>query len=362
MHILLVEPYDVGSHAAWIRGYQAHSQHEVTILSLPGQYWKWRMQGGAATLARLFLESDLQPDLILASDMLNLPAFLALTRARTANVPCAIYFHENQITYPLAAGQRKEVHFQLALINYLSALAADALFFNSQFHLESFFQGLPRVLKHYPDFTELDSIAGLRRKATVLPLGLDLRRFDPYRPPTRRDGPPLILWNHRWEYDKNPRPFLNALVRMAEAGLDFEVALTGENYRQHPEEFEAARQQLGKRVVQYGYLEHFADYARLLWEADIQVSTAYHDFFGASTCEAIYCGCLPLLPKRLNYPALVPAPFHDLCLYLEGQVGERLAELVAQPVVAPPALREHVSQFDWIRQAPRYDAALAALI
>jgi len=320
------------------------------------------MQNGAATLARLFMASDLRPDVILASDMLNLPAFLALTRSRTASVPCAVYFHENQITYPLAARQRKEVHFQLGLINYLSALAADALFFNSRFHLESFFEGLPRVLKHYPDFNELESIGSLRQKASVLPPGLDLRRFDAYRPAMCSDGPPLIVWNHRWEYDKNPRPFLNALLRLAEAGLDFRVALTGENTRQEAVEFEAARQRLGERVIQYGYVESFADYARLLWAADIQVSTAYHDFFGVSTCEAIYCGCMPLLPKRLNYPDLIPAAFHEVCLYLEGQVSERLREMVARPSPAPPALREHVSRFDWVCQAPHYDATLEALI
>jgi len=168
--------------------------------------------------------------------------------------------------------------------------------------------------------------------------------------------------NHRWEYDKNPRPFLNALLRLAEAGLDFRVALTGENTRQEAVEFEAARQRLGERVIQYGYVESFADYARLLWAADIQVSTAYHDFFGVSTCEAIYCGCMPLLPKRLNYPDLIPVAFHEACLYLEGQVSERLREMVARPSPAPPALRKHVSRFDWVCQAPHYDATLEALI
>jgi len=49
MQILLVEPYDTGSHGVWMRGYQAHSAHDVRILSLEGQFWQWRMQGGAAT-------------------------------------------------------------------------------------------------------------------------------------------------------------------------------------------------------------------------------------------------------------------------------------------------------------------------
>jgi len=47
MKILLVEPFFVGSHASWAKGYQQFSQHDVEILSLPGRHWKWRMYGGA---------------------------------------------------------------------------------------------------------------------------------------------------------------------------------------------------------------------------------------------------------------------------------------------------------------------------
>ena len=72
MKILLVEPYHTGSHASWAEGYARYSQHQVDILSLPGRFWKWRMHGGAVTLARQFLESETQPDLILATDMLDL--------------------------------------------------------------------------------------------------------------------------------------------------------------------------------------------------------------------------------------------------------------------------------------------------
>ncbi|MBN2469903.1 MAG: DUF3524 domain-containing protein, partial [Anaerolineae bacterium] len=214
MHIVLLEPYDTGSHAAWMRGYQAASTHQVSILSLPGQFWKWRMQGGAVTLAREFLQAGLRPDLIVASDMLNLATFLALTRSSTASIPVVLYFHENQLTYPLGPRQRGEIHFQLALINYVSTLAADAVYFNSRFHLESFFQALPNVLKHYPDYNELETVAHLMDRSQVLPLGLALERFDRFKPAAgtpprfKRDGRPLIVWNHRWEHDKNPRPFL----------------------------------------------------------------------------------------------------------------------------------------------------------
>ncbi len=100
MRLLLIEPYDTGSHAVWLRGYQRHSAHDVRLLTLEGKFWQWRMLGGAVTLAEQFLALDERPDLIVASDMLDLTTFLALTRPVTAHMPVAVYFHENQLTYP----------------------------------------------------------------------------------------------------------------------------------------------------------------------------------------------------------------------------------------------------------------------
>ena len=52
MKMLLIEPYYTGSHKQWADGYQKYSQHKIRILSMKGQFWKWRMHGGAVTLAR----------------------------------------------------------------------------------------------------------------------------------------------------------------------------------------------------------------------------------------------------------------------------------------------------------------------
>lgn len=360
MRILLLEPYDTGSHGVWMRGYQAHSAHEVHILSLPGQFWQWRMLGGAVTLAEEFLKLEERPDLIVASDMLDLTTFLALTRP--IQTCTAVYFHENQLTYPSGPRQKLQEHY--AFINYTSALAADAVFFNSVFHRDVFFEELPRLLKHFPDHTNLHTIDRLREKSDVLPVGLNLQRYDTYHPDTPRDPsrPPLIVWNHRWEYDKNPRQFFAALDRLADDGVPFEVALVGENTRQQPQEFEEARARLGSRVVQYGYVESFADYARLLWDAHLVISTANQDFFGISVVEAIYCGCWPVLPERLNYPALVPDAWHGETLYRDfAALVRRARARLDHPEPAPPALRAHVAAFDWRILAPQYDAAFAAV-
>ena len=66
----------------------------------------------------------------------------------------------------------------------MSALAADAIFFNSRYHLNVFFKTLPNVLKHFGDFNELQTVDILLEKSSVLSLGINLRRFDAHK-----DGP-----------------------------------------------------------------------------------------------------------------------------------------------------------------------------
>ncbi len=355
--ILILEPYDTGSHRAWMHGYQQHSAHQIDILSLPGQGWQWRMQGGAVTLARQFLESACAPDLIMASDMLDLTTFLALTRSRTAHIPAVVYFHENQLTYPPGPRQKHDLGF--GFINYASAQAADAIFFNSNFHRQAFLEELPRLLKHFPDFNELPTVEAIRAKASVLPVGLDLHRLDEYGPKPTFEVP-IILWNHRWEYDKNPLPFFKALYALMAQDVPFRVIITGENLRQKADEFEEARERLGDRLIHFGYVQRFEDYARLLWQATHVVSCAWQDFFGISMVEAIYCGCLPIMPRRLNYPDLLPVEYHPLCLYNEGEIAAALQRSLSLP--APAALRDYVSRFDWSVQGPQYDQAMQAVI
>ena len=329
MHICLIEPYDTGSHHAWLQGYARHSQHEILPLTLKGAFWKWRMHGGAVTLARKYQDQGIQADLILASDMLDLTTFLALTSQQTARTPVALYMHENQLTYPPRPGEKRDLHY--GFINYASMLCADAVLFNSLYHRDAWFDELPRLLKHFPDHNELGSISGLQERASVLSLGLELARFDEHRTHRNPSSPPLIVWNHRWEYDKNPEDFFAALYALIERGYDFEVAVLGEHFVRVPEVFGTAQERLGKRLVQFGYADSFAEYARWLWRADIAVSTAIHDFFGAAVVEAIYCDCLPILPNRLAYPQFVPgaAPRPGACMRIRQSLADKLGRALS---------------------------------
>jgi len=86
MQIVLLEPFFCGSHQQWAEGLQQNSRHEFLLLFLKGRHWKWPRHGGAVILARKFLVSRFEPDLILATDMLDLTTFLALTRKKTQNL------------------------------------------------------------------------------------------------------------------------------------------------------------------------------------------------------------------------------------------------------------------------------------
>jgi len=358
-HVLLLEPYCGGSHRAWAEGYVAHSRHDVTLLGLAARFWKWRMQGGAVNLAEKAPALQHRPDAILASDMLNLPAFLALTRDTLADVPVALYCHENQLTYPLPPGEKRDLTY--GMINWLSMLAADRVFFNSRFHLEDWFQALPNMLKHFPDYSHLHRVDDVRAKASVLPVACDLERLDGVPRSAEAGDPPLILWNQRWEYDKNPETFFRALYALMDAGMVFRVAIAGRSHRQSAPEFEAARERLGERVVHFGYAEADA-YTRLLRRADVVVSTAIHEFFGVAVVEAIYAGCFPLLPGRLSYPELLPERFHGDCLYDGlGDLVNRLRWAVAHPEAIQAAsepLRVVMRRFSWRRLSDVYDHQL----
>jgi glycosyltransferase involved in cell wall biosynthesis len=134
--------------------------------------------------------------------------------------------------------------------------------------------------------------------------------------------------------------------------------------RQQPEEFEAARERLGERVIHYGRADR-QTYHRLLWESDVVVSTARHEFFGIAIVEAIYCRCFPVLPDRLAYPDVLPSDVHAQCLYqdFEGLISH-LTWALKHPNRRnriTPILREAVAPLDWSRIAPRYDDVIESV-
>jgi len=358
MRIALIEAFFTGSHKRWAEELQSFSSHKIDIYSLKGNYWKWRMHGGAITLAKQFLEKGQQYDLILATDMMDVALFKSLISAKHNDTSIALYFHENQLCYPWSETDRdvqknRDSHY--AFINFSSALVADRIFFNSQFHKDTFLGALPNFLKGFPDYNEIDSIEKIEEKAEVLYLGMNLKKFDKYK--TKQNKKPLILWNHRWEYDKNPTDFFKALYKMQEKNLDFEVVILGENFRQIPEEFEIAKEKLKDKIVFMGFTQNFEDYASWLWKANILPVTSNQDFFGGSVVEAIYCNCYPILPDRLAYSEHLQN--NENCFY--NSLAE-LCKKLERSILSFNNLEKQnsfVKKYDWKEIIGEYDKTLS---
>jgi len=126
---------------------------------------------------------------------------------------------------------------------------------------------------------------------------------------------PRILWNHRWEYDKNPTLFFDTLVSLSEQGVQFELVILGSATSKVPDIFKSSMEKLAGRIIHSGYLDSKDDYNQMLQSCTHLPVTSNQDFFGISAVEAIAQGCIPLLPKRLAFvehldPSLYPHYFY----------------------------------------------------
>ena len=365
MRIWILEPFGSGSHQQWIDGLICHSRHQIIPLTLPGRRWKWRMHGGAVTLARRALEmatNTTPPDLLLASDMLDLAVFQGLTRRQLAHIPTAVYFHENQITYPWSQHDpdralARDRHY--GFINFTTALAADQIWFNSAFHRNSFLAKLPDFLAGFPDYQEKKSVATIAARSAVLHLGMQLKPLDTGAGTPKSFAEPLLLWNHRWEYDKNPELFFESLFQLAHEQHPFKLAMLGQRHRYVPPVFQAAEKRLADRIVQWGPVESRAAYAHWLHQADILPVTSQQDFFGGSVVEATYANVFPLLPRRLAYPEHLTSA---ACFYeSDTDFLPRLRELLQSGAWRGKSFRDAVAKYDWTCCIDIYDQQLESV-
>jgi glycosyltransferase involved in cell wall biosynthesis len=358
MRILYVEPFHGGSHAAFGRVLMTALPAQWTKVTLPGRHWKWRMRGGAV-YAALERKAELAAphDLLLASSYLPLAELVGLVPALAA-VPRILYFHENQLAYPHRDGAADERDHHFGFTQLVSALAATRCLFNSRHNLDSFLAHGEALLARMPDAVPRGFIETIRARSEVLPVPLDV----PDRPPTlnapdreeRRRGP-IILWNHRWEHDKDPDAFFDVLFELADRGVAFRLAVCGERFSRWPPVFDEAARRLVDRVVHFGFLPDRAAYESLLSRAHIAVSTAAHEFFGVAMLEAVHFGARPLVPDRLAYPELFESAFR----YRDrAELVRTLTALCGAFVVGDDDLRADrraiTSPFMAAEVAPRY--------
>lgn len=341
--LLVIEPYYGGSHKQFLQQLQEQLDLSCSYLTLPARKWMWRMRLAAPWVAAR-LSSDMATDFdaVLCSTFVDVATLRGLAPAWFNKLPILTYFHENQFAYPVRFKRDRDIQF--GLTNYLTALASDRLGFNSQFNLNSFVAGCRDMEKRAPDVT-LAGTASILAKSSVLWPGLDFRPLDDLSTPSALQGP-VVVWNHRWEHDKNPELFFQTLYQLADEGVAFQLIVMGQSFSRQPAIFAEAQQRLRERIIHFGYVPERADYFRLLKKGTVVISTANHEFYGISVLEAVRAGCRPLLPRRLSYPEL----FDDQYLYSENDdLVARLRTLLATATCPlEPQLRvELTEKYSW---------------
>ena len=146
--LLILEPFYGGSHKQLIDVLTPRLESDSFVLvTLPAKKWHWR-----ARTSSLKLSQDIPREhsfkTLFTSSVLSLSELLGL-RPDLASLRKIVYFHENQLCYPVQSV--KERDFQFGYNQITSCLSADLIFFNSQYNLSSFLSCLPSFLGLQPD-------------------------------------------------------------------------------------------------------------------------------------------------------------------------------------------------------------------
>ena len=357
--IALIEPFFGGSHKTWAEGLVKHSTHNFIFYTLKDRNWKWRMYAGAIQLAEKVNKCREAPDLFLVTDMLCLNTFISLLKKELRSIPFVLYFHENQLNYPWSSrdpDKQKNRDRHYAFTNYRSALAADSIAFNSKFHLDQFLTSLADFLHAFPDPNGTKYIEKIRMKSKILYPGIE----DYDKVPINGKKDKLILWNHRWEYDKNPKEFFSLIRELKKQKTDFKLAVLGERFENAPAIFEKSEKEFENEIVHWGFIADYRSYKKLLEASSVMPVTSNQDFFGISCVEDMSFGVLPLLPNRMAFPEHIPEEYHKEYLYNDFN------ELVAKSKILLKSENENrnavasrwSNKYKWNKLIPDYDQFL----
>jgi glycosyltransferase involved in cell wall biosynthesis len=299
--ILFLEPYYGGSHKNWFEELERYSGHQFESITLPAKHWKWRMASAASIFAdKLSDFSAKDYDLILCSEFLSINRLRGELTKEWQEIPIACYFHENQILYPWSQHDKdteyeRNLHY---IYHHLENLRnADSLIFNSYFHQNSLFQELMGLLTQLPKPKPVFDLKSIKEKSTVLYPGVDSFLYQEDKN-IQLPEVPLILWNHRWDEDKNPAEFYDLIKTLIKEDFQFELALLGDLERTA---YHQMFQDLCPDKIKYKGKLPRDEYVKVLRSATISPVTSLHDFFGISVVEAILSGVKVFVPQRMAY-------------------------------------------------------------
>jgi len=308
--VLLLSGYDAASHRHWRSLLEQHlTEFHWTQLALPDRHFYWRARGNSLTFAFEHKERlEQHYDCLIVTSMVDLSALRGFVPS-LAKLPTLIYFHENQFAYPVSKRENANSNLiNVQLTSIYSTLCADRVLFNSEYNRKTFIDGASRLLDKMPDLVPENLLDKVSNKTEVLPVPIADKFFanlSSRKNVIQSNGERIqILWNHRWEFDKQPEVFFVALKNLKSAGIRFGLHVVGQVFRQSPNCFQTAKLEFEEEIESWGYQDREM-YCKVLARADIVVSAALHDFQGLSMLEAMASGCIPVAPNRVAYPEYI---------------------------------------------------------
>jgi len=364
LNVLILNPFHGGSHAQWADALQQNwgglKNRKISLLTLPGRHWKWRMHASSAEFARQCALTTTLPHAIICTDMMDVATFKGMLRKDWAGVPVIQYFHENQITFPWSPADKDAQTGRdrtYGMMNILSAMASDAIWFNSHFHRKKFLDAIPKFMHPMPDEKHVFSEHPFEKKSSVVPIGIAYpENVDAQR---KCNDAPTILWNHRWEFDKAPEFLLNALRDFEAHGLSFSLILTGPQFSSTPPALDQIVSNFQANIIHQGYCENRKDYQQLLMRSDFVIHSPKQEYFGISILEALAHGVIPILGRGNAYEDWCQEKF----LVDDAKTLRcRYQEFSREPTPHRNDARKIAKQFKWEEVIRLYDSALISLL
>ncbi|XP_021092866.1 glycosyltransferase-like domain-containing protein 1 isoform X6 [Heterocephalus glaber] len=352
MSILIIEAFYGGSHKQLVDLLQEELQ-DCVLYTLPAKKWHWRARTAALYFSQnVPISEDYR--ILFASSVLNLTELAAL-RPDLGKLKKILYFHENQLVYPVKKCQERD--FQYGYNQILSCLVADVIVFNSVFNMESFLTSVGKFMKLIPDHRPKDLESIIRPKCQVIYFPIrfpDVSRFMPKHKITHlkkmlslkgNGSAALSMALLSQPEQRNPENLLenfnsvdNVYSELHTAQENLDNSSMQESDSKHSNSSDNSRSHHGENT--HLTLNSFDS----LGGVDDQ-QRPLHIVWPHRWLEAVYCGCYPLCPKDLVYPEIFPAEY----LYsTPEQLSKKLQNFCKRPdIVRKHLYKGEMAPFSW---------------